>query len=915
VLVGRQAERECVARLLADARRGTSGVLVIRGEPGIGKSALLAQAVELSQGMRVLRACGVESEAEIPFSGLLELLRPAAGVIDGIPTPQAESLRGALGLGPAVRSDRYMIGAATLSVLAAVADDAPLLVAVDDAHWLDEESSAALSFAVRRLEFDSVATVVAVREGEADTFEAEGFSRLTIGALDRHACGELVSARVGHPVPVAAVDRLYELTGGNTLALVELAYLADTAAVGAPIAASERVETTLERVFARRIEELSKMARRVLLVAAVDELGEMRVVGPAARSLKLDPSALEEVEAARLVALSGGRVVFRHPLLRSAAERLAPAAERRAAHRAVASSLIAADPLRRAWHMAAAAVEPDEAVATALERGADAAQRRGGHAAASRALQRSAALTPSDHQRSRRLFAAAEAAWLAGDAEAARALAEEVLPLCDDDRALADVQYLRGSIALETGRLDEALAILVGEGFDAAAADPEKAAPMIAKALEASVYAGRADDTIAIARAASELAQADDARVAFWASLALGWALLERSTEDEREGRRLLRHALDGFAPGEMPEDPHLLSWAAVAVGFGGDYIRAVELSQAAVNSARREGAVGVLPLTLTVAADYGFCAGRWARALAEASEGFRIAQETGQASEALFCVSNMMIVAAARGNEKDCVRHAAKVRALADDLGIEAHTYDARSLGLLALGKGAPDEAIVRLEPVVDCANEQAQHIAPPGDGFDLVEAYARAGHRASAVAAIAELERSSIQPYSRGALARCRGLIAPESDFADSFLESLAILEPLGLPFHTARTRLCYGERLRRAGRRVEARRQLRAAFGIFERLDAECWAARAQSELRASGEHLRSREPSDQEELTPQELQIALIVAQGKTNKEVGATLFLSPKTIETHLGRIFRKLGISSRAQVIHALPHDETHASR
>jgi DNA-binding CsgD family transcriptional regulator len=916
VLVGRQAECDCIARLVEDARQGKSGVLVVRGEPGIGKSALLAHAIELSRGMTVLQARGVESEAAIPFSGLLELLRPAAEAIDRIPISQAQSLRGALGLCPAVGSERFMIGAATLSVLAAVAEEAPLLVAVDDAHWLDEESSAALSFAIRRLEFDSVATVVALREGEADAFEAAGFPRLTLGPLDRHACGELAAARLGRPIPDAGADRLFRLTAGNTLAIIELAHLAVTPApVEQLIAPTEGAETTLERVFARRIEQLSGVAQRVLLVAAVDEPGEMSVVGPAARSLGLDPIALAEAEAAGLVALSEGRVVFRHPLTRSAVYRTASPSERRAAHGAVANSLGRARALRRAWHLAAAAVEPDEAIAAALERAADAAQRRGAHAAGSAALQRAAMLTPSDVKRGKRLCAAAQAAWLAGHSEAAQTLADDVLSLCDDERLLADVHYLRGQIALETGRLDEALSILVGEGFDAAAGDADKAAPMIAKALEASVYAGRHEDTIAIARAASELAKTDDARVAFWASLTLGWALLERSTEEEREGRRLFRHALDGFGQRDPPEDPHLLSWAAVAVGFGGDYIRAVELSQAAVSIARRAGAVGVLPLTLTVAADFDYCAGRWTRALGEASEGFRIAQETGQASEALFCVSNMMIVSAARGSEKECVRHAAQVRSLADDLGIEAHTYDARSLGLLALGTGAPDEAIARLEPAVDLTNEQAQHIAPPGDGFDLVEAYARAGRRASVVDAIAALERSSIQPYSRGALARCRGLVAPEPDFADSFLEALGILEPLGLPFHIARTRLCYGERLRRVGKRVEARRQLRWALEIFERLDANCWAERTQAELRASGERLRSWEPSDREELSPQELQIALIVAQGRTNKEVGATLFLSPKTVETHLSRIYRKLGITSRAQVIHALPRDETHASR
>ncbi len=640
----------------------------------------------------------------------------------------------------------------------------------------------------------------------------------------------------------------------------------------------------------------------------------MRVVGRAARLLELDPLALEEGETVGLVAIVEGRVGFRHPLVRSAAYRAAAAGERRAAHRAVADALGRAETLRRAWHLAAAAVEPDEAAAAALERAAGAVRKRGGHAAASSALERAAALTPSDGQRSRRLFAAAEAAWLAGHADAARALLDDdALRLCDDARLLADIQYLRGHIALETGRLDEALAILVGDGFDPAAGDPEKAAPMIAEALEASVYAGRDADTIAIARAASELGKTDDPRVAFWASLALGWALLERSTEQDREGRRLLRQAPDVLGERDLRDDAHLLSWAAVAAGFGGDYIRAVELSQAAVSVARREGAVGLLPLALSVAADYDFCAGSWARAVAEATEGCRIAQETGQASEALFCLSTMTIVSAARGSEDECVRHAAQVRALADDFGVEAHTYDARSLGLLALGRGAPEEAIGRLEPVVDLELEQSHHIPPPGDGFDLVEAYARAGRAASAVEAVARLERSSIQPYSLGALGRCRGLVALESDFCDSFRSSLRILDPLGVPFQVARTRLCYGERLRRAGRRVEGRGQLRAALEIFERLGAECWAQRTEAELRASGERLRRRKPTDREELTPQELQIALIVAQGKTNKEVGATLFLSPKTIETHLGRIYRKLGITSRAQVIHALSNDDTRA--
>jgi DNA-binding CsgD family transcriptional regulator len=911
----RQAECERIARLLEDARRGRSGVLVIRGEPGVGKSALLGHAVELSKGMRLLRARGVESEAAIPFAGLFELLRPAVGAIDRIPTPQAASLRGALGLGPVVRTDRFMIGAATLSVLAAVAEDGPLLVAVDDAHWLDQESSAALSFAVRRLEFDAVATVVASREGGAEAFGGAGFSQRTIEPFDQRACGELLRRRLGHAVSDAAADRLYAVTRGNALALVELAHLADTATTITPVDATERPETTLERIFARRIDQLSQMAQRLLLVAAIDEPGEMRVVGPAARSLELDVSALGEAEADGLVALSEGRVVFRHPLVRSAAERIAPAAERRSAHRAVANAIGAADPMRRAWHMAAAAVEPDEAVAAALERGADSAQRRGGHAAASTALARAAALTPSDQQRGRRLFAAAGAAWLAGESEAARALADEVLLLCDDETRLADVHYLRGSIALEAGQLDEALAILVGAGFDAAAGDAEKAAPMIAKALEASVYAGRGKDKIAIARAASELVHTNDARVAFWSSLALGWALLESSAEDEREGRRLFQHALDGFGQRGLPDDPHLLSWASVAAGFGGDYIRAVELAYAAVGVARRERAVGALPLALSVAADYSFCAGNWARALAEASEGARIAQETGQASEALFCASTMMIVAAARGSETECNRRAAQVRARAADLGIKAHTYDVRALGLLALGQGAPDEAIGLLEPVVDLEVEQAHHLPGPGDGFDLVEAHARAGRGANAADALAKLERSAILPYSLGAVARCRGLLAPESDVGDSFVKSSRIFERLALPFHVARTRLCFGERLRRAGQRIAARQQLREALEIFERLDADCWAHRTAAELRASGERRRSRESSDREELTPQELQIALIVAEGKTNKEIGATLFLSPKTVETHLGRIYRKLGITSRARVIHALAQDETRASR
>jgi DNA-binding CsgD family transcriptional regulator len=916
MLHGRRAECDTVERLLADARRSRSGVLVVRGEAGVGKSALLDHAAGLAEGMTVLRAGGVESEAELPFAAVHQLLRPVLGLADRLPAPQAAALAGALGLrapgndgGPEPTppengdKDRFLVSVAVLSLLAEAAEARPVLGLVDEAQWLDRPSAEALTFAARRLEAEGVALVFAARDGDPRDFPAPGLPELALEGLGPEAAAALL-AGTGAKLPAGVVDRLVEQTGGNPLALLELpgSLEPDQLAGRAPLDDVLPLTTRLERTFGGRVGRLPEAARTLLLVAAAETSGDPAVVLRAAARLGIEPGTLDQAEAAGLVRTGGGRLAFRHPLVRSAAYQSATLAGRRAAHRALAEVLTGEDAAdQRAWHLATATVGPDPAAAAGLERSADRARRRGGHAAAATALERAAALGDDDRERGRRLAAAASSAWLAGQADRAKVLLDRAEPLATDPRSQAAVAHLRGSIEATRGVALDAAAMLVAGSELAAAVDPTQALQMLVEASEIASYAGDVTPTAELGRRAAAVPVVDKAGELL-SELLQGMGRIAEG--DGRGGRPPLRRAI--ALAGTMGH-PRWLMWAGVAAFVVGEDETGDALFTRAVARARQEGAVGLLPQALEYLAPVELAAGRWDAAAASATEGLRLARDTGNDTSGCRHLATLAHLAALRGDEAACRAAAAEAldRAAARGLGLPA-TLAGYALGLLELGLNRPADALGRLERLL---------AAGPGAGSpffavytvpDLVEAAVRAGRRAAAAGPLAAFEQLATMagtPDLLAQLARCQGLVGPDEEQPARFQEALERHQGRGRPFDLARTELLYGEALRRARRRGEARAHLRAALEAFQRLGAAPWAERAEAELRATGETARRRDPSTLGQLTPQELQIIRLVGEGGTNREIGAQLFLSRRTIDYHLRNVFVKLGVSSRAELI------------
>src|SRR4051794_24053690 len=540
MIFGRRDEQAAIERAVTDARLGSSRVMVVRGEPGIGKTSLLAAAAEKahSEEMEVLSARGVESEAEVPFGGLLELLRPALRALDRIPEAQADALRSALDLGPTAERDRFVIGAATLNLLSAYSEQAPLLVLVDDAQLLDDSPLTAMLFAARRLLVAPVAGLFAARTGEAPALEAARLPELALTGLDVQAAAEIVALHGPGRPQADAVERLVAATGGNPLALVELAARGGTFEPGGPLA----VETSVAREFERRIAELPAAVQRALALAAAEDSGRLSTIAPAAKELGLELSDLEPGERTGLMSISYGELAWRHPLVRSAAYRAVSPDERRAMHAALARALPETERDRRAWHRATAALGPDEDVAAALEGAAQRARARSAYAAAASAAERAAQLSPGGGERARRLLAAAEAAWLGGHADRANVAVEEALALDPEPRLRAAIEHLRGQVLIRAGEVIAGHDVLVEGGEAVAELDPGRAVVMLAEATDACVYAGRPEAMLASARRAYDLLPADATeRERFFANLALGTAMIYAG--EGEEGSRLLREA------------------------------------------------------------------------------------------------------------------------------------------------------------------------------------------------------------------------------------------------------------------------------------------------------------------------------------------------------------------------------------
>ena len=895
-LVGR--ERECaeIEGLLENAVAGESGTLVLRGEAGIGKSALLEYAAEHAGEMLVLRASGVEAESDLAFAGLYGLVRPILRFLPQLPERQSQALQGALGLGPATGAERFLIAAALLSLLAAAAEERPVLCVVDDAQWLDAPSADALVFAARRLRAERVAILFAAREGEQQRFEAPALRELVVIGLDDASAAALLAQRAAEALP-AVRARLLAEAQGNPLALLELpAALSDAQLAGhAPLSEAMPLTPRLQSLFRQRIERLPEPTQTALLIAAADNAGELPTILRAAADMRLPTEALDPAEHKDLIRTAGGVIAFRHPLVRSAVYDVATVSHRQRVHAALASALSGEEHTdRRVWHQAMATVTGDEEVAAALEASARRAQLRAGHASATTAFQRAAELTVDESRRAPRLASAAHAAWDAGQADRALELIARALPSADQSLR-SRLLHLRGVIESRCGSMREAVATLL-EGAEISS-DPSLTLEMLHEAAEAATDIGDLPAAVQInARAATLPAPTKRAR---FSQVAMG-GFAQLFSGENQAARESFERALDMAR--ELADDPRAQIWAANVASGGFDPGAGLPYSTRAVALARSQGLLSLLPIALEQHALDLLWNSQFDLAYAAAQEGYQLTAGAGHGG---WHLTTMACVEAIRGRETDARKHAERVFALAHSSGETVLSSLARAaLGLLELTLGRPAQAADQLLELVADNRPDTHPIVAIISVPDAVEAVVRAGRPVELIAAPLDRFRAwavhAPTDPRRSMLARCEALLEtrpPDEAFGDA--AALASSLP---PFQQARGELLYGEWLRRERRREEARRHLRAALELFRQLGAAPWEERAAAELRATGETTRKRDPSTLDDLTPQELQIAALVAKGLTNREIAGQLFLSPRTIDYHLRKVFSKLGIASRTEL-------------
>jgi len=909
-LVGRGAECAVIARLLDDARRGRSGALLVYGEPGIGKTALLEHAVSSAGEMHVLRIAGLEAASGFAYAGLSELLRPALGQLPTVAENQRAALSSALGLAPATAVQTHAVAAAVLSLLASLAETEAVLCLVDDAHWVDRESMDTLALVAARLEAEGIAILVAAREGAG--LETVGLRDLRLTGLADEAARRLLARSVRGPIAPEVAKRIVEETRGNPLALLELPSLLRPAQFsgGEPLDEPLPIGSALEQAFVQRTRALPTESQRALLVAATSDSDDLGLVIRAGDALGLEAAALESADAAGLISIRGWRFRFRHPLIRSAVYQSAPLAERRATHRALANVLEqAGETDRRAWHRAAAAFGPDEELATELEHAAAAARRRGGIAAEARTLELAARLAPEHEAKAARLVKAAHAAWRAGRSEETTQLLDEAMPLIRDPLLHADAQELRAAMLKRQGDAERAHELLVEEASRIESIDTRRAARMLTQASHLFFRRDQARPALELAERAWNLVGDEVAREDLELAGTLAWARAYRGQTEE--ARSLALHCAEiSERTGETDNGPQIgwcLSWLE-------EYDAARALIERAARSHRDAGAFGDLAYVLFHVADLEYRCGRLASAYAAAHEAVQLAEQTRRDQLVMANLTTLATVEAVLGRGDAARTHATRALALAGaTLNVTFVVRANAALGLLELSLGRPLEALGHLE-VIERTAERADLVEPSvwEWGPDLIEAYIRMDRAEEALPRLEHWEECARRTNRRWALAaagRYRGLLAEEEGVDACFAQTFALHDQTPSAFERARTHLCYGERLRRAGRRVDARRELRAAAAAFGALGAVPWAERARGELEATGERAQRRDPTMAERLTPQELQVALAVSEGKTNREVAAALFLSPKTIEYHLGNVYRKLDVRSRAQLTHSLARE------
>ena len=904
MLIGRNEERATIDALLDGARASLGGALVLRGEPGIGKTALLQDARNRATGMRILAARGVESESELPFASLHQLLRPVLDHLDRIPAHQASALRGALGLERGTAEERFLVSAACLTLLSEIAERRPVLCLVDDAHWLDSASAEALLFAARRLEADRVAMLFSAREGDVRRFDAADVPSLVVAGLDGETAAELLS-RVAGEAAEPVRRRLIELARGNALALVELPSALSAAQLAGHEPLPDELPLThrLESIFLERVRRLPDDTQLMLLLAAANDTENAVLFIQAAEILGADPWALDAAEQAGLVVTHGNVLAFRHPVVRSAVYEAAPSSQRREVHRALAEALAGDDDHadRRAWHLAASVVEPDDDVVRALEDAAERAEQRAAYVAAAKAFARAAELSSDRQERGRRLVRAARAARIAGADDYAVHLVAEATPVVEDPLLRAELALAAGVAEFRRGRPMHGFPRLVEAAAEVAESDPPRAVELLIWAMLAASIGGAPTAVAEVGELAGAIVATghDDETVSVARALA---SIARTRAGDSTPGATDLEETFRVALGSDEPEHLYAFSLAAVYLG---DEERFAALVNRATSLARARGELGILAEALAMSAAQHYLAQRFDDAALAAAEALRHARELGAPNATAMSLCLLGFAAAIRGDDDEVKRRTDEVFEVAAAHGLPARTTFARNvLAVLALGHGRWTEALEHFAVLADPDPEVGDTFLARGALPDVVEAAMRAGRLDEAREALAQLEEwaphSSLH-WVQPRLHSCRALLA-DAEEATAHHENALRHGADGGPFDLARIRLLYGEHLRRARRRNAARTQLRAALEGFERLRAEPWAERARRELRAAGETSRRRDPSALDQLTPQELQISRFVAQGLANKEIAAQLFISPRTVDHHLRNVFAKLGITSRLQL-------------